>query len=327
VFEAFQIFGRFFYIERFTFNANIQPMLKITFLSLLSLSIICNTTFAQTSGVLPLTGIQYFNEGIWAKYVEVGIDGAKLISNRIPANKEFSITLQLPTGFVTDAAKKIYPAAEVTVLNGRKQVLASMGNVLKAYEGTGFAAQGYNALSLKISLRTEWLKNETECIVQVRYYDLKSKKQLRLLFPVSIAAANEPLSVSKLPISIQTNDQSLGMSNALKMTKADIMVDTSIRVAPTNAYLSIDMPGITGTDMAEVLGGKYSFWVFDQSMNEIKIADKLLKKVGGSMEDQLVNLTVKIPFRSKTDLKKGYTIRYRWESTDKKKIIDIVTSK
>ena len=302
-------------------------MFKTSFLALLSLTIICNTTLAQTTGVLPLTGIQYFNEGISAKYIEVSIDGAKLISNRIPANKEFSIGLLLPTGFVPDAAKKIYPAAEVTVLNSRKQVLASMGNVLKAYEGTGFAAQGYNTLSLKVSLRTEWLKNEAECIVQVRYYDLKSKKQLRLLFPVSIAAPNEPLAVSKLPISIPTNDESLGMSNALKIKKADIMVDTSIRVAPKNAYLSIDIPGITGTSMAEVLGGKYTFWVFDQSMNEIKIADKLLKKVGGSMEDELVNLTVKIPFRSKTDLKKGYIIRYRWESTDKKKIIDIVTSK
>lgn len=302
-------------------------MFKTSFLALLSLTIICNTTLAQTTGVLPLTGIQYFNEGISAKYIEVSIDGAKLISNRIPANKEFSIGLQLPTGFVPDAAKKIYPAAEVTVFNSRKQVMASMGNVLKAYEGTGFAAQGYNTLSLKVSLRTEWLKNEAECIVQVRYYDLKSKKQLRLLFPVSIAAPNEPLAVSKLPISIPTNDESLGMSNALKIKKADIMVDTSIRVAPKNAYLSIDIPGITGTSMAEVLGGKYTFWVFDQSMNEIKIADKLLKKVGGSMEDELVNLTVKIPFRSKTDLKKGYIIRYRWESTDKKKIIDIVTSK
>lgn len=45
------------------------------------------------------------------------------------------------------------------------------------------------------------------------------------------------------------------------------------------------------------------------------------------MEDNLVNYTVKIPFRLKTDLNKGYIIRYRWESTDRKKIIDIVTIK
>jgi hypothetical protein len=50
---------------------------------------------------------------------------------------------------------------------------------------------------------------------------MESKKQLRLLFQL-IAAANE-LAVSKLPVSIQTNDQSLGMS-ALKNIKGGIMV-------------------------------------------------------------------------------------------------------
>jgi hypothetical protein len=287
----------------------------------------CSNAFAQSNGVLPFTGIQYFNEGIWAKYVEVSIDGNKLTSNRIPANKEFILKLQLPTGFTEDAAKKLYPAAEVSYLNSRKQPFASLGNVLKENEKTGFAASSYKEISVKLSIRSEWLKNETECIVQVRYYDLKSKKQLRLLFPVTIAIPTEPLAVSKLSMAIPTSDESMGMSNALRMNKAFILVDTSIRVAPKNAYLSIDIPGITGTTMTEVLGGKNTFWVYDKNMIEIKIADKLLKKVGGSMEDNLVNYTVKIPFRSKTDLNKGYTIRYRWESTDRKKIIDIVTTK
>ncbi|HSN59770.1 MAG TPA: hypothetical protein VLR49_02465, partial [Ferruginibacter sp.] len=183
---------------------------------------ICNSAFAQSNGVLPFTGIQYFNEGIWAKYVEVSIDGNKLISNRIPANKEFIIKLQLPTGFTEDAAKKLYPAAEVSFLNSRKQPLASLGNVLKENEKSGFAANTYKEIALKLSIRQEWLKNEPECIVQIRYYDLKSKKQMRLLFPVSIATATEPLAVSKLPMSITTSDESLGMSNALRMNKAFI---------------------------------------------------------------------------------------------------------
>jgi hypothetical protein len=291
------------------------------------LLVVCCKSFSQNNGILPFTGIQYFNEGIWAKYVEVSIDGNKLTSNRIPANKEFIIKLQLPTGFVEDAAKKLYPAAEVSFLNSRKQPLASMGNMLKENEKTGFAASSYKEISVKLNLRSEWLKNEQECIIQVRFYDLKSKKQLRLLFPVSIALPAEPLSVSKLMMSITTSDESQGMTNALKMNKAAIIVDTSIRVAPKNAYLSIDIPGITGTTMTEVLGGKNTFWVFDNNMNEIKITEKLLKKVGGSMEENLVNYTVKIPFRLKTDLTRGYTIRYRWESTDRKKIIDIVSTK
>jgi hypothetical protein len=206
-------------------------------------------------------------------------------------------------------------------------VLASTGNALKTSEQSGVPEASFKELPLKLSLRTEWLKNAMACIIQVRYYDLKTKKQLRLFFPVTVAAANEAPSVSKTAIVLKTSDQSLGMSNALQITKANISVDTSIRVAPKNAYLSIDMPGITGTSMNEVLAGTNSFWVYDRNMNEIKIADKLLKKVGGSMEDNIVNFTLKVPFRLKTDLAKGYTIRFRWESTDRKKIIDIVSTK
>ncbi len=303
-------------------------MLRTLCLIFLSFCILFTKSFAQNNGILPLTGIFYFNEGIWGKYVDVSIDGAPLINNRIPANKDFVIKLQIPTGFTEDAAKKIYPAVEVTFLSAAKQVLASTGNVLKENEKTGFAASSYKEIPVKLNLRSEWLKAAGECIVQVRYYDLKSKKQLRLIFPVNVAAATEPIATSKFTTVIKTSDASLGIGNTVKMNKADIMVDTSIRVAPKNAYLSIDVSGVTGTTMNEVLAGKNMFWVYDKNMNEVKITDKLLKKVGGSMEDNIVNFTVKIPFRLKTDLKSGYTVRYRWESvSDKKKIIDVVTTK
>jgi hypothetical protein len=302
-------------------------MLKTSAPAFLLFLVFCSASFGQSSGVLPLTGIIYFNEGIWGKYVDVTIDGTSLVNNKIPANKEFVVKLQLPTGFTEDASKKIYPAAEVSFLSAGRQLLATAGNILKDNEKAGFASSTYKEIPLKLSIRTEWLKAATECIVQVRYYDLKSKKQLRVLFPVKIASVTESLSVSKIPLAIKTSDGSAGMSNALQIPKADISIDTSIRVAPKNAYLSIDMPGITGTSMNEVLGGTNNFWVYDKNMNEVKISDKLLKKVGGSMEDNIVNFTVKVPFRLKTDLTKGYTIRFRWESTDKKKIIDIVSTK
>jgi hypothetical protein len=216
---------------------------------------------------------------------------------------------------------------EVIFFSSKKQQLAVIPNLLKDSEKTGFSSNSLKEVPVKLILQSQWLKSETECVIQVRYYDLKSKKQLRLLFPVSIAAANEPLALSKVSTYIKTSDQSLGLSSAVRIDKATLMVDTSIRVAPKNAYLSIEIPEITGTSMNEVLNGKNTFWVYDKNMNEIKITDKLLKKIGGAMEDNLVNLTVKIPFRLKTDTKQMYTVRYRWESTDRKKIIDIVSTK
>ena len=302
-------------------------MSRNLYLVFFSITILCSQASAQTNGILPLTGILYFNEGIWAKYVDVSIDGTTLINNRIPANKDFVIKLQIPTGFTEDAGKKIYPAVEVTFLSPSKQVLASTANVLKENEKTGFASASYKEIPIKLNMRTDWLKNAVGCVIQVRYYDLKSKKQLRLIFPVNIATPTEPLAVSKFTTTIKTSDASLGIGNAVKIIRAEIMVDTSIRVAPKNAYLSIEVSGLTGTTMNEVLGGKNSFWVYDKNMSEVKITDKLLKKVGGSLEDNIVNFTVKIPFRLKTDLKQGYSIRYRWESLDKKKIIDVVATR
>ena len=284
-------------------------------------------SFGQNNGILPLTGIQYFNEGISAKYAEVSINGMNLISNRIPANKEFIVKLQLPAGFTANAGEKVFPAVEVLFLSSKKQQLAAIPNAIKEAEKTGITVNTFKELSLKLTLQSQWLKNEPECLIHIRYYDLKSKKQMRLQFRVSIAADTEPLTISNRSTYIKTSDESLGLSNELTINKAIIMVDTSIRVAPKNAYLSIDIPEITGTSMPEVLQGKNNFWVYDKYMNEIKITDKLLKKIGGSMEDNLVKFTVKIPFRLKTDTKQMYTIRYRWESADRKKVIDIVTTK
>lgn len=302
-------------------------MLKTISISLTLLLFTATGVFCQTNGILPFTGIRYFNEGIYAKYVEVQINGATLTSNRLPANKEFTLKLQLPTGFTEDGSKKVYPAVEVVYLNNKKQVLGTIPNVLKDSERTGYMTTTLKEIAVKLVLQSAVLKNETECLVQVRYYDLKSKKQLRLLFPVSIAPASEPLALSKVSLPIKTTDQSQGLSTLVGIEKATIMVDTSIRVAPKNAYLSIEIPMITGSSMNEVLNGTNSFWVYDKNMNEVKITDKLLKKIGGAMEDNLVNLTVKVPFRLKTDNRTAYTIRYRWESTDRKKVIDIVSAK
>ena len=44
------------------------------------------------------------------------------------------------------------------------------------------------------------------------------------------------------------------------------------------------------------------------------------------MEGGNVNCTVKIPFRPKKATATGYIVRYRWESADKKQVMDIVVT-
>lgn len=302
-------------------------MMKRVLLLMISLAQFVFSNAQTSAGILPFSGIKYFNEGIYCRYAEVSIDGIPITHNSIASGKEFILKLQSPTGFTEDAARKVYPAVEVTYLNAANKVLGTISNVLKDKEKTGYVGGTLKELVLPLGLQPALLKNETNVIVQVRLYDLKSKKQHRLFFPVSVGVTNKPTAVSKTAATIKTTDNSQGLSSGLSFEKASIMVDTSIRVAPQNAYLSIDIPGITGTSMTEVLAGKNTFWVFDKNMNEVKITDKLLKKIGGSMEANLVNMTVKIPYKNKKNLQTGYTVRFRWESQDGKKIIDIVSTK
>lgn len=301
--------------------------MKNVYLFILIFFFISADTSAQTNGVLPLSGLQYYNEGITAKYIDVSIDGQPITRSRIPEGKEILFSMKLPTGFTEDASKKIYPAAEVSFLSPTGQVILAPVNKLKDIEKTGLASNGLKDIPVKISLKSSDLKYATEGTLYLRYYDLKSKKQMRVYLPITIGAATEKPSTSKLTRLIPTSDGSVGYSNGMVVKNAIIMIDTALKVKPQNAYLSIELPYITGTSMAEVLSGKNNVWVFDKAGNEIKINDKLLKKVGGSLEDNIVDYTVKVPFKLKSNRASGYTIRFRWENADRSKIIDIVSSK
>lgn len=124
-----------------------------------------------------------------------------------------------------------------------------------------------------------------------------------------------------------TGINATGYAAFLKMTTAIIMVDTTIKVAPKMAYMSIDMFGITGSSLAEMMAGNTYFWVTDKKGNYIKIGDKFLKRIKSAMETNEINFTAKIPYRIKADERNEYTVRFRWESKDRKKMIDFTVTK
>ena len=287
----------------------------------------CSIVAAQTKTVFPLTGIRYNAVGISAKNIVVRIDGATLLSNRLPANKEFELRLQNPAGFTEDKSKIIFPAAELSIVSFKGVVLSQNPNILKEYEGKGLQPAASKEIVSKLMISADLLKGEQACIVKLRYYDLKGKNQLFLEFPVSIARPGEVLQLSKLVNEIKIASPAQGKIVGFKLKNVDATVDTSIRVSPKMAYASLDMTGIEGGSISEFLSGKESFWVYDANLNEIKIPEKQLKQVGGAMENNVVNYLSKIPFRLKTETNKQYFIRFRWESVDKRKLIDIVVMK
>lgn len=283
---------------------------------------------SQTKGILPFTGIKYFSEGIAAKNIEVKVDGAALLNNRIPLNKEFEVRVISPSGFTEDRSKMIFAGAELNIVSMSGAVLSTVPNVFKDNEARGFPAASFKEIVVKLSLKPDLIKADPWCTVKLRYFDLKAKTQLRAEFMIVIARPGEVLQTTKVVNEIKAAAPTIARTNVVKASNVDVTVDTTIRVNPRMAYISLDIKGIDGTSIAEVMSGKESYWVYDaDNLTEIKMTDKQLKAVNGAMENNIVNYLAKVPFRLKTVTSKAYIVRFRWESMDKRKLIDIVVTK
>ena len=302
----------------------IIPILKSSILTFTCSLGLLMSGFAQTKGILPLTGMKYFNEGLSAKSLNIKIDGAQILSNRIPLNKEIEISLQQTNGFTADNKKTSFAGAEVIVLSAKGEVLSNEPNVLAKNLATGFTANDLKNINIKFMVSAALMKTNLNAIVKVRFYDLKGKSQMRLEMPVTFTRYGERLQVSKMVKAIKSADAVNGMICGLQAKNMQVRVDTTIKVAPKMAYTSMDISRIEGSSLAGMFDGKESFWVYDSDLNEVKISDILLKQVKGALENDAVDYTLKIPYRLKAKPAKLYTVRYRWESPDKTQVIDIV---
>ena len=297
---------------------------KHLFTSMAVVLLFANISVAQKNGILPLSGMKFFNEGIAAGAIDIRIDGAQLLSNRLPLNKEIEIRLQQASGFTMNNSKVMFAGAEVIVMSPRGEILLNNPNALLTSYSNGFNANDLNALSIKFGIGTNLMKGNLGGFLKIRLYDLKGKNQLRLEIPVNFAKTGETLQVSKTIKNIKSTAGVNAIINGLQAKEMQVNVDTTIKVSPKMAYTSMDISNIEGSSLSEIFSGKETFWVYDSDLNEVKITDILLKKVKGAMENNTVNCTLKIPYRLKTNINKLYTVRYRWESLDKRQVIDVV---
>jgi hypothetical protein len=281
---------------------------------------------AQKKGMLPLTGMQFYNEGIWSNSITVKINGEQLYGNRIPLNTEIEICLQQPTGFVPDKKKNVFIGAEYSLISSKGEVLRTIPNLLFQNETKGFAAKDLKQVALKFGIAEGVIQPNSKAIIRIRVFDLKGTKQLKLDYPVSISYPREMIYFTKSVQTTKAPPGSMCMSTEVKPRSIAFSLDTTVKAESKMAYLNMDISKIEGADIVGMMQGKDYFWVYDSSFKEIKIKETLLKKTGGAMEGGNVNSTIKIPFRLKTDKTKGYTVRYRWESADKRQVMDIITT-
>ena len=281
---------------------------------------------AQKKGMLPLTGLQYYEEGVSTQAMAIKINGQQLYGNRVPLNQDIEMSFLQPTGFIADKKKIYFAAAEYTLVSAKGDVLLTKPNLLVLNETKGFTAKDFKMLAIKFNIAEGLVQPNSKAIIKIRLYDLKGKNQLRLEYPVSIAYPRETIWLTKSAQTIKSPPGSVVMVTDIQPKSLVFSVDTAVKSDPKMAYMNLDISKIGGTDIISMLQGKDYFWVYNNDYKEIKIKEILLKKVGGAMEGGNVNATVKIPFRLKTDTTKGYIVRYRWESADKKQVMDIVVT-
>ncbi len=282
--------------------------------------------FAQKKGMLPLTGLQYYEEGISTLSMAIKINGQQLYGNRIPLNQEIEFNFQQPSGVTADKKKNYFIAAEYSLVSAKGDVLLTNPNLLSLNEAKGFTAKDLKLITVKFNIAEGLIQPNSKATIKIRLYDMKSKNQLRLEYPVSISYPRETIWLTKSAQTLKSPPGSMFMVTDIQPKSLAFSVDTAVKSDPKMNYMNLDISKIGGTDVISMLQGKDYFWVYDSTYKEIKIKEILLKKVGGAMEGGNVNCTVKIPFRLKTDKRKGYIVRYRWESADKKQVMDIVVT-
>jgi len=134
-----------------------------------------NCSIAQSNGILPLTGMKFFNEGIGATAIDIKIDGSFLLNNKIPLNKEIEIRLQQPNGFTTDMNKTMFAGAEVIVLSPKGELLLNDPNLLSKNYSKGFSVKDLQLFSIKFGIGAEALKGNITGLIKIRLYDLKGR--------------------------------------------------------------------------------------------------------------------------------------------------------
>ena len=302
-------------------------MPKRYFVLLVSLLLATTISQAQNKVLLAIPGIYYTSQGITAKTISAKMGGQMLMSNRIPLSTEIEINLMQFAGFKADKLKLIYPAARYSLISAKGDTIQQMANLLLVNQTKGYTGKEMlKGLSMKFGIAEGLVQPNSRCIVYIELYDQKGPGKMKLEYPVSIAYPRERIFLTtKPPTALKAPAGTNAMAVGLTTQKIDIMVDTAFSSGNTKMnYLQIEITKLGGVNLINMLQGKDAFSVYDMQNNEIKIKDKMMNDTRAVFGSEVVNCTIRVPFKPKKDASKGYIVHYRWDGPDKTQALDIV---
>lgn len=280
-------------------------------------------SFAQDWGVLPFTGIRYFNEGLKASKIELTLDDLTWTSNRIPVDKDFKLVLKEPTGFKKDAEGQAFPGLEVLILSATRDTVGYAPNLYE--EGVGIGMNELALKSLKLTLGfPPPAKAGDRYTVYMNFFDQKGTGKLRMIFPVEIVSSSAPLDNSASISSIQSYTGYQAMATGVQHGKPETYLDSTYY--PKSLYHSIRFPDIQSLTPEEGRAGRYKVWLYDAKGEErtpVKAVGHYIAATNPRDKDH-VNILVQVPLAPDEAQNKKYLVRYRWESADGKKVVEMV---
>ncbi|MBP6432947.1 MAG: hypothetical protein KA319_14390 [Ferruginibacter sp.] len=290
--------------------------------SLIALIIFSISVTAQKNGILPLNGIKYFRGGVWAKKIEVLVNDKTLLSNAVPHNIDFDVKLIEPTGFVADAAGKFYPGIKVLLLNAKKDTLGFSPNIFGDKQ-MPFEKMRFKNLTATLGYTQKAKENDT-VYQYITFFDTRSKNELKLEFPVVISFKPDGLLTTEYTSTASgTKGYNAAATGSIQFNTIEAYLDSTY--FPKSLYYNLRSAKMLGVTLDEAKAGNFKTWLYDEDMNEVpqtKPPQQYFALLKNGSEE--INVLVQIALNPTDKNNKKYTARYRWESNDGMKVIDVV---
>lgn len=273
-----------------------------------------NFASAQITQILPFSGLRYTEKGISAKQIDVDLDDKTWTSNQLPENSSFKIKLIKPKGFAVDDEGKCHPNIRVTLLN---EVGDTMGHAEKFLgDGVVFDQTSLDDFSLTLGFKAGTPLGKY--LIKATFYDLLSSNTLDIVFNIDFVKATEPKPTSNY---VQTFTSYVGYIVKATDYKIDKVKLGEIDALKYEDKIVIPI-SITGIQLPkEVFSDKnlfsFSYHTVTKTTDVGSISDIQIKS--GADETTDLELLITVP---KSLYKKGDFVQFRWDSKDKKFVLD-----
>ena len=121
-----------------------------------------------------------------------------------------------------------------------------------------------------------------------------------------------------------TKDGSL-VNHSTNLKMKNILINIDSTTSPKYVCLNIEISGMTGGAFTEMAAAQHTYVITDGNNKTVPLNERVLKRIGGLMEEGIVNYTVKVPYRLKTAPAGNYTVNYVMNAGNGKKKITVVS--